>query len=149
VRRIFREYANGQSLKAIAHALNHEGVPFPAKDTKRGPARLGWAVSTIAVILRNEKYAGTWVWNKTRFLKDPDSGRRRPIDRPRDEWVTQERPELRIIEPRLWQAVQARQRAMEERFGCGPGAAHAGRHTWPTRGTCCPVSCAAACAGRA
>ncbi len=46
-RRIFREYAAGRSLKTIAHALNAEGLPFPAKDTKRGPARRGWAVSTI------------------------------------------------------------------------------------------------------
>jgi DNA invertase Pin-like site-specific DNA recombinase len=40
VRRIFREYAAGRSLKTIAHQLNVEGVPFPAKDTKRGPAGL-------------------------------------------------------------------------------------------------------------
>jgi hypothetical protein len=45
VRRIFRDYARGKSMKAIAHALNTEGAPFPAKDTKRGPARRGWAVS--------------------------------------------------------------------------------------------------------
>ena len=56
--RIFRAYAAGRSMKAIAHALNAERVPFPAKDTKRGPARRGWAVSTVRVILRNEKYAG-------------------------------------------------------------------------------------------
>jgi len=47
VRRIFQEYAEGRSLKTIAHQLNVEGVPFPAKDTKRGPTRRGWAVSTI------------------------------------------------------------------------------------------------------
>jgi hypothetical protein len=62
-------------MKAIAQDLNQRRIPFPAKDTRRGPARLGWAVSTVRVILRNEKYAGVWVWNKTRFLKDPD-----PVD---------------------------------------------------------------------
>ena len=41
VRRIFGDYAGGRSMKTIAHALNAEGVAFPAKDTKRGPARRG------------------------------------------------------------------------------------------------------------
>ncbi len=118
VRRIFQESAAGRSLKAIAHALNAEGIPFPAKDTKRGPARRGWAVSTISVILGNEKYVGTWVWNKTRFLKDPDTGRRRPIARPEGEWIRQDRPDLRIVEPDLWTAVQARQELLR---GTGVG----------------------------
>ena len=121
VRRIFREYAHGRSLKAITHALNAEGIAFPAKDTKRGPARQGWAVSTLSVMLRNEKYAGRWVWNRTRFLKDPDSGRRRPVPRPADEWIRQERPDLRIIDPDLWAAVQARHHLMAEMFAAGGG----------------------------
>jgi site-specific DNA recombinase len=121
VRRVFRDYARGRSMKAIAHALNTEGVPFPAKDTKRGPERRGWAVSTIHVMLQNEKYIGTWVWNKTRFLKDPDSGRRRPVPRPREDWLRQERPELRIIDDALWEAVQARLRFVRAAYGCGPG----------------------------
>jgi hypothetical protein len=51
VRRIFRDYAGGQSMQAIAHALNVEAVPFPAQATKRGLVRRGWAVSTIAQAL--------------------------------------------------------------------------------------------------
>lgn len=47
VRRVFHDYADGRSMRTIAHELNAEGLPFPAKDTKRGPARRGWAVSTI------------------------------------------------------------------------------------------------------
>ncbi len=58
VRRIFSDYSGGLSMATIAHALNREGVPFPAKDTKRGLKRHGWAVSTIHTILHNEKYAG-------------------------------------------------------------------------------------------
>jgi site-specific DNA recombinase len=117
VRRIFGAYAVGRSMKAIAHQRNAERIPFPAKDTKRGPVRRGWAVSTIQVMLRNDKYAGLWVWNKTRFLKDPETGRRRPVERPRHEWVIQERPELRIIDPPLWAAVQARLAQMEQSYG--------------------------------
>jgi site-specific DNA recombinase len=119
VRQIFREYADGRSMRAIAHQLNANGVPFPAKDTKRGPARRGWAISTIYVILLNEKYVGQWIWNKTRFLKDPDSGRRRPIARPADEWIRQDRPELRIVDDGLWRAVQSRFEQIRTSFG-GP-----------------------------
>src|SRR5205823_3950092 len=43
VRRIYAEYAAGRSLGAIADALNREAIPFPAKDTKRGPVRKGWS----------------------------------------------------------------------------------------------------------
>lgn len=111
VRRIFQAHAAGRSLLSIAHTLNAEGVPFPAKDPQRGPARRGWAVSTLGVILENEKYVGTWIWNQTRFLKDPDTGRRRPVARPESEWIWQNRPELRIVEADLWAAVQARRAA--------------------------------------
>jgi DNA invertase Pin-like site-specific DNA recombinase len=117
VRRIFRDYLAGLSMMAIAHALNREAVPFPAKDTKRGPARVGWAVSTIHAILSNIKYAGTWIWNQTRFLKDPETGRRRPVARPESEWVRQERADLRIVEPETFHAVQARR----AQFEAGPG----------------------------
>ena len=41
-------------------------------------------MSSIHTILHNEKYIGTWVWNKTKVVKNPDTGRRmRRIDRPR------------------------------------------------------------------
>jgi len=67
------------------------------------------------------------VWNKTRFLKDPDSGRRRPVRRPLDEWIRQERPELRIVDPDLWSAVQRRLAFVAEAFGCRPGRPPRGR----------------------
>ena len=129
MRRIFQNYANWRSLQAIAHALNSESIPFRGKATRRGPQRRGWAVSTVRVILRNEKYAGTWVWNKRRFLKDPETGRRRPVPRPPHEWVRQEHPELRIINADLWDSVQERLRYMEQAHGVSlrspaRGAAH-------------------------
>ena len=79
------------------------------------------------MILRNEKYAGVWVWNKTRFLKDPDTGRRRPIPRPVEDWIRQDRPELRILEPSLWEGVQARLRAIEETYAHGSDGRLRGR----------------------
>jgi FAD/FMN-containing dehydrogenase len=38
---IFRAYAQGRSMKAIARDLNQRRIPFPAKDTRRGPAHSG------------------------------------------------------------------------------------------------------------
>ncbi len=70
VQRIFREYVAGASMKTITIRLNKEGVPFPAKVTRRGPTRRGWAVSTVHTILMNEKHLGRWVWNKSMFIKD-------------------------------------------------------------------------------
>lgn len=129
VRRIFQDYRDGRSMKDIVFALNAAGAPFPGHDTRRGPARRGWAVSSIHTILHNEKYTGTWVWNKTKFVKNPDTGRRMRRDRPPEEWVAQDRPELGIVDAVLWQAVQARLAAMADRFGQRPrgrpgGAAH-------------------------
>ena len=83
VRRIFRDYAEGRSLRTIAHALNKEGVAHPMKPTRRGPMRKGWAVTSIRFILRNERYMGRVTWNRREFLKDPDTGKRRSVERPR------------------------------------------------------------------
>src|SRR5262249_24689516 len=75
VRRIFRLFTTGVSPKAIAKTLNAEGI--------RGPHGVAWSPSTIhghtgrgTGILNNELYVGRLVWNRQRFLKDPDSGRR-------------------------------------------------------------------------
>jgi site-specific DNA recombinase len=117
VRRIFSMYADGLSLKAIAVKLNAEGLAFPGKATRRGPERLGWAVSTIHTILANEKYAGRWVWNKTMFLKDPETGKRSPVARPKDDWLVEERPDLAILDGELWARVHARLQAVREAYG--------------------------------
>ncbi len=108
VRQIFEWFAGGLSLRAIAHRLNAEAVPFPAAPTQRGPRRKGWAQSAVRVILLNEKYRGRWVYGQRIFFKDPASGRRRVRRRPPSEWHIADHPELRIVSDELWQAVQAR-----------------------------------------
>jgi hypothetical protein len=60
------------------------------------------------VILHNERYRGVWIWNRSRFLKDPDTGRRRQVPRPPDDWIRQERPELAIVDDQLWTAMRDR-----------------------------------------
>ncbi|WP_323010582.1 recombinase family protein [Paracoccus sp. (in: a-proteobacteria)] len=111
VRRIFRDYAAGKSAKTIAFALNKDGIPAPSGGH--------WGFSTINGnpkrgngILNNEMYVGKIVWNRQRFVKDPDTGRRQARPNPESEWVIQEAPELRIIDDDLWTAVKVRQGEM-------------------------------------
>src|SRR5437870_9230987 len=118
VRQIFEWFAAGMSLRAIAHRLNAEQVPFPAEPTRRGPKRKGWASSAVRVILLNEKYVGRWVYGRRIFVKDPLTGRRQARLRPRAEWQVTEHPDLRLIEPAAWELVQTkfqRQAAMYPR----------------------------------
>src|SRR5690606_20859521 len=44
-----------------------------------------------------------------RYVKDPDTGRRVSRLNPESEWVTQDVPDLRIVDQSLWDAVKARQ----------------------------------------
>jgi len=117
VRRIFQEYAGGLSMKALTVRLNEESVPFPGKVTRHGPTRRGWAVSTIHTILSNEKYWGRWVWNKAMFVKDPETGKRTAVLRPKDDWVVEDRPDLQLIHPDLWTCVRERLNFVRAAYG--------------------------------
>lgn len=108
VRRIFEWFVGGVSLRAIAHRLNAERLPFPAEPTRRGAKRKGWASSAVRVILLNEKYVGRWVYGRRMFVKDPLSGRRQARLQPQAEWQVTDHPTLRLIEPDVWEAVQAK-----------------------------------------
>ena len=108
IRRIFRDYAAGMSPKAVAMRLNLERCP--------GPGGASWNPSTIhgnpargTGILNNELYVGRLVWNRLRYVKDPDSGKRVSRPNPPSEWVTTAVPELRIVDDELWNQVKARQ----------------------------------------
>jgi site-specific DNA recombinase len=119
VRRIFEMSANGLSLKSIATALNADRVcpPRPRSTTKHAT----WAPTAIREMLRRELYAGRLIWNRSRFIKVPGTNKRVARPRPRSEWRTSERPDLRIVSDVLWQAVQGRQEKMQQLYGGHPG----------------------------
>lgn len=107
VRRIFEAYAKGDVPRAIAAALNRDGVKAP-----RG-AR--WNASTIngnrargGGILFNPLYRGEIVWNRLRMVKDPATGKR--ISRPNadSEIMRAPAPHLRIVPDDLFDAAQTR-----------------------------------------
>ena len=105
VRRIFIDYTKGISPKAIANALNKEGVSAPTGGT--------WGASTIygnrergTGILNNELYVGKLVWNRLRYIKDPDTGKRISRPNPESAIIRQDVSELRIIDQTLWNRVK-------------------------------------------
>ncbi|WP_229726022.1 recombinase family protein [Frigidibacter albus] len=137
IRRVFESYAQGLSPRAIAAALNKEGVPSPGN---RGTA---WTFSTIAGsaarlngILNNELYVGTLVWNRQTFIDDPATGKRQARPNPRQAWVITDVPELRIIDDDLWRRVKQRQTAISSKVnpdgdeGAAPRPERARRATY-------------------
>ena len=58
VRRIYREYLEGASLRDIAEGLEKDGI-------KNGAGHLKWHLSNIKTILQNEKYIGDALLQKT------------------------------------------------------------------------------------
>src|SRR5215472_384331 len=113
VRRIFREFTTGKSPRAIARDLNADRIA--------GPRGRPWSDTTIrghtlrgTGILHNELYVGRLVWNRQRYIKDPQTGRRLARLNPASAWLVTEVPELRIVDEALWQQTQARLGSIRE-----------------------------------
>ena len=111
VRRIFRDYAAGKSGQRIAAELNKEGITAPTGGD--------WGFSTITGnpkrgtgIINNEMYVGKLTWNRLTYIKNPDTRKRQSRLNPESEWITQDIPELRIVDDALWQTVKERQSAL-------------------------------------
>ena len=107
VRRIFELFAQGNSPRAIAHALNAERVPGPKGRPWQDTTIRGHATRRTG-ILRNDLYQGQLIWNKQRYVKDPRTGRRLARPNLQDQWVVEDVPHLRIIDHDLWHRVQDR-----------------------------------------
>ena len=108
-------HLRGVRCRSIAtgdrQTLNAEGV--------RGPIGRDWGPSTIhgnrqrgTGILNNELYIGRLVWNRLRYVKDPDTGKRVSRLNPDSGRIVQDVAELRIIDQELWERVKARQGAL-------------------------------------
>lgn len=121
VRWIFARYAEGWSCQRLAADLNARRV--------RGPRGGTWSVSALygspakgAGVLNNELYVGRYVWNRSKWTKDPDTGKRTRFTRPRAEWQIEQREELRILDDEAWYAARARMKTpLKEGGRAGPG----------------------------
>lgn len=105
--RIYDEYLAGHSPRAIAKQLNDDGVQAPRGST--------WAASAIRPdlkrgigILANPIYMGQQVWNKSHWVKHPETRRRVRRERPPSEWITTTHQELAIIDPATFAAAKRR-----------------------------------------
>jgi len=120
VREIFERFDRGEGLRAIAGDLNARGVPSPGatwnREQRRSDGR--WIVSALHAMLKNERYAGREVWNRSQWFRHPDTGVRHRRMRPPEEWIVRECPAL--IDRDLFERVQTRMRA-RGRAGGGPG----------------------------
>ena len=112
VRRIFGEYAAGRSSRTIACKLNADGIAGP-QGRHWGPSTIHGSVQRRNGILNNELYIGQLVWNRQRFLKDPNTGKRIARPNPEDEWVVHGVPELRIVDDEVWASARNRQSALK------------------------------------
>ena len=115
VRRVFREFADGASPRAIARRLNGENVSGPSgklwmDTTIRGHAKRGTG------LINNELYIGRLVWNRLRYVKNPETGKRVSRINPPEEWIVREVPGLRIVDDALWKAVKDRQGEITEQY---------------------------------
>lgn len=110
VRYIFERYANGVSTRKICLELNEKGVKGPRKGNRDSI----WMHNTInpnpnmTGMLCNPIYIGKRIWNKANYKKDPITNKRKRSMRPREEWITIDSPELRIIDDALWEKCEAR-----------------------------------------
>ncbi len=112
VKRIFKRRAEGAGYFKIARELERDGIRSP-RSVK------GWNQSQIASLVANETYHGVKVWGRTRRSKrkgttvieaSPDSIIRTPV------------PASRIIDEKLWLAVQGVNQQAEAKAGRGPDA---------------------------
>jgi site-specific DNA recombinase len=119
---IFGKFADGMSARTIAADFNARRIPSPGASWNRTQRRAaGWMGSAIRVILRNERYRGLIHWNTSEWRKDPDSGKRKRVLRPRTEWISYRDESLRIVSDDLWERAQRRTQPAKDdkRFKAG------------------------------
>lgn len=108
IRRIFADFSDGLSPKAIAKKLNTEYIPGPSGKSWRDTAIRGHRIRGTG-LLNNELYIGRLIWNRLRYIKDPETGRRVSRLNPQEQWIITNVPDMRIVDDALWARVKQRQ----------------------------------------
>ena len=107
VRRIFKEYGSGKGPLAIVRDLNRERLPGPTGGVWNASTLLG-SPKRRNGLLNNELYRGIIVYNRQRFIKDPETGKRVARANPQSEWQRQDVPHLCLIDEDVWTIVERR-----------------------------------------
>jgi len=111
VRRLYREFANGESGRNTAAKLNAEGIDTPAvyyykqtgKRATRGDSCQQWGSATIIQLLKNHVYIGNMVQCKRKVSSFKT--KKRLVTCP-DDWVIVENTHEPIIDDYTWECVQ-------------------------------------------
>ena len=98
VKRIYREFLQGRSTNAIATMLTEECIPTPGKKTV-------WQRATVESILRNEKYKGSALLQKS-FTVDFLTKKTKVNEGEVPQYYVEDSHPA-IIEPWEWEQVQA------------------------------------------
>jgi site-specific DNA recombinase len=98
VRRIYRELLQGKSTNVIAAMLTEEGIPTPGKKTV-------WQRATVESILRNEKYKGSALLQKS-FTVDFLTKKTKINEGEVPQYYVEDSHPA-IIEPWEWEKVQS------------------------------------------
>lgn len=124
VRRIYRELLQGKSTNAIAAMLTGEGIPTPGK-------RAVWQRATVESILRNEKYKGSALLQKS-FTVDFLTKKTKVNEGEVPQYYVEDSHPA-IIEPWEWEQVQTElERRKTAAIGTVRPAPSPGRSTVPT-----------------
>jgi site-specific DNA recombinase len=109
VRRIFREFIEGATPRAIAVGLNADRIAAP-RGTRWTATTINGSLARGHGLLMNELYTGDIVWNRVRMVKDPTTGKR--ISRPNKagDYRRAQALHLRIIDQETWDAAQTSKR---------------------------------------
>ena len=112
VREIFERTAAGDPMRIVTNDLNARGIPSPGARWNRTERRADgrWLISALNAMLQNERYIGRVVWNRSVWVKDPDTGKRVRRERPESEWTITKCPA--VVRTETWENVQRR---MQER----------------------------------
>ena len=70
-------------------------------------------------MLRNDLYRGERIWNRSEWIKDHETGKRRRYERPESEWVRREDDAWRIVSDEVWERVRARIRQRQGTMRAG------------------------------
>jgi len=106
VLRVYTEFNEGKTIRAIAQGLNDEGVP-----SKQGNR---WSSTMVLNMLRNESYVGFTYYGKTRTVRGPDGTETR-VSTDRSEWIRIDGYSPPLVPEELFWRVQARLRERKTR----------------------------------
>ena len=107
---IFKYY----STREITKLLNERVCLSPRGDSWSFTSLYGHKARGTGVF-NNELYIGGEIWNRSKWIKDPTTGKRKRIQRPESEWVIQDKPNLRIVSDELWLKVKNRQQDVSQK----------------------------------